>query len=264
MPSSPNGPCRTGKTTSAPSSPPRAAAPAPRRRRSIRRRARSSRRAPRARPRPRPRGPTRRSSATRRARTSGRRRGSRPSWRGVAVGAGRAAFVGTTAMVTVPPVERVVPGLGRLADHAADQRRIGRRALGRLDLVAGVLERLGGLVDGRVAGGDVRARSGAGWPRRVCTVPPGGSVAPLPGSCEITVPVGLRALLLGRLRPSGPASSIICVAPSAVLPTTPGTRTPSWPLETVSVTVRPLVACCPARARRRSRCPRARCPRTPR
>ena len=157
---------------------------------------------------------------------------------------GSASGPSPTAIVTVPPVERGVLGSGDWPITRPTLR--GSGALGRLDLVAGVLERLRRLLDGRVAvvtSGHVRARLGHGDLARVP-----------PGARRRALRRVLREHRAGRVRspparsPSTcrPASSSTCVAFSTVLPTTPGTKTPSWPLETVRVIVRPLVACLPA------------------
>ena len=77
-------------------------------------------------------------------------------------------------------------------------------------------------------------------------MPPGGTAAPFGGSWAITVPGGFGVLLLGRLRPSGRPPGASASRPRRCCRPRRARSTPSWPLETVSVIVRPLVACLPA------------------
>ena len=76
-------------------------------------------------------------------------------------------------------------------------------------------------------------------------MPPGGRFSPSAGFCSSTVPGGSELSCSVIFEPS-PAALRTSFAPELVLPTTPGTVTSSCPRLTVSVIVRPLVACRPA------------------
>ena len=69
---------------------------------------------------------------------------------------------------------------------------------------------------------------------------------PPAGFCASTVPGGFLSSCSVDLDAAGPRPRAPASRSRRVLPTTPGTATPSWPLETVRVIVRPLVACLPA------------------
>ena len=237
----------TGKTTSAPSSPPpgRSDSSAPSKQ-PRRRRARSSPAAPRGRPRPRPRAPTRPSSARPRARTSARPPGPRPSWRrrGVGDGVGESASRRrrSPSRGRSSPSRRVERGVPAAGDWSLTRPTFagsGRVRTCTLKPASSSVAVASSSVGWSVV---TSGTSGRALATVSLTVAPLSTRVPAGGSCSITVPGGC---VVSCSVTSAVSPSLLELRPRRrrrCSPTSFGTSTPDAPLETVTVTVRPLVS----------------------